>query len=129
MSFATTKLCRGCNITQFYGYSKEGDKQGIMYDSDWKRRKYFLSSQETGFELSMLEKFDAELLIGIVSYKQKAEIYNVCNHYDTAKETKQQSQMIEDHTNSSKPSPEASTDLVEQCQYYYSTVTFNSCML
>ena len=61
---------RGCNVTQFYGYSKEGEKQGIIYDTDWKAHTYFLSSQETGFEMSMLRKFDVELLIGNISFIQ-----------------------------------------------------------
>ena len=37
----------------------------------------------------MLRKFDVELLIGIVSYKQKAEIYNVSNGYDVARKERQ----------------------------------------
>ena len=46
---------------------------------------YFLSSQETGYELEMLRRFDVELLIGQVSYQQKADIYNISNGYDTTK--------------------------------------------
>ena len=46
---------------------------------------YFLSTQETGFELSMLKKFDAELLIGQLSYKQKADIYNLTKGFDHTK--------------------------------------------
>ena len=34
-----------------------------------------ISSQETAFELNFPRKFDAELLIGQVSYSQKADIY------------------------------------------------------
>ena len=33
----------------------------------------------------MLRKFDAELLIGQISYKQKADIYNVTKGYDNTK--------------------------------------------
>ena len=33
----------------------------------------------------MLKEFDAELLIGQISYKQKAEIYNVFRGYDLTK--------------------------------------------
>ena len=44
---------------------------------------YFLSSQETGFELEMLRRFDVELLVGQISYQQKADIYNIYNGYDT----------------------------------------------
>lgn len=35
--------------------------------------------------MSMLKKFDIELLIGQISYKQKADIYNVSKGYDTTK--------------------------------------------
>lgn len=45
----------------------------------------YMASQETGFEMSMLKQFDAELLIGQISYKQKADIYNVSKGYDTVK--------------------------------------------
>ena len=46
---------------------------------------YFLSTQETGFELAMLKHFNVELLIGHISYLQKADIYNISNGYDTTK--------------------------------------------
>ena len=36
-------------------------------------------------ETSMLHKFDAELLIGQLSYKQKADIYDISLGYDFAK--------------------------------------------
>ena len=63
-----------CKVTQFYGYTREGDQQGVLYDDDWQDHTYFISTQETGFELSMLKEFDVELLIGQMSYKQKATI-------------------------------------------------------
>ena len=74
-----------CKVTQFYGYTREGDQQGVLYDDDWQDHTYFISTQETGFELSMLKKFDVELLIGQMSYKQKATIYNITNGYDDTK--------------------------------------------
>ena len=43
---------------------------------------YFVSSRETGFEMSLLEKFDAELLLGQVSYNQRADIYNYYHGYE-----------------------------------------------
>lgn len=51
------------------------------YDSNWDDNKYIFSTSETAFEISLLKRFDAELLIGQVSYSQKAEIYNSCNGY------------------------------------------------
>ena len=89
----------GLHVSPFY--SKEGDKSGVQYDAEWKTYKYFLSSQETGIELSMLQKFDVELLIGQVSYKQKADIYNIYNGYDTTikkctKQVSESAQVSED---------------------------------
>ena len=37
---------------------------------------FFVSTSETATEMSMLRKLDAELLLGHLSYKQKADIYN-----------------------------------------------------
>ena len=73
---------KGCHLIQFYGYYKSGTGS-IHYCDNWMELPYFLSSQETGFELKMLEQFDVELLIGQISYKQKADIYNLTNGYDT----------------------------------------------
>ena len=82
------KYCRnyrkGCNFVQFYGYHKCGDG-GLQYSDDWMLLQYFLSSQETGFEMSMLKQYDVELLIGQISYKQKADIYNVSKGYDNTR--------------------------------------------
>ena len=82
------KYCRnyrkGCTFVQFYGYYKCGTGH-LQYNDNWMTLPYFLSSQETGFEMAMLKKFDAELLIGQISYKQKADIYNISKGYDTTK--------------------------------------------
>ena len=75
---------KGCKFTQYYGYHNLGNRN-IQYNDTWMSLPYFVSSQETGFEMSMLKKFDLELLIGQLSYKQKADIYNVYEGYDTTK--------------------------------------------
>lgn len=75
---------KGCNFVQYYEYLKSG-MSSLHYSSDWMTLPYFLSSQETGFEMKMLKNFDVELLIGQISYKQKAAIYNVANGYDTTR--------------------------------------------
>ena len=66
------KYCRnyrkGCIFVHFYGYYKCGTGH-LQYNDNWMTLPYFLSSQETGFEMAMLKKFDAELLIGQISYK------------------------------------------------------------
>ena len=72
---------KGCGFRQYYGYSSEGSQSITFHDPDWEKHDYFVSSSETAFELCMLRKFDAELLLGQMSYSQKAEIYNYCNGY------------------------------------------------
>ena len=76
---------KGCTFSQHYGFHKSPGEENTSYDSNCMDLPYFVSSQETAFEVSMLKHFDAELLLGQISYKQKADIYNVCNGYDTTK--------------------------------------------
>ena len=58
---------RGCSFRQYYGYSSSTPKV-TSYDSNWQDHKFFFSSRETVFELNMLDRFDAELLLGQISY-------------------------------------------------------------
>ena len=58
------------------------DGEHITYDTDWKSLQYFVSTRETGFEVALLKLFDVEILIGQLSYKQKADIYNYHHGYD-----------------------------------------------
>lgn len=69
----------GCNFRQFYGYHSSGSQH--LYDCNWDQLDYLVSTSETAFEISMLSAFDVELLIGQISYKQKADIYNLTNKY------------------------------------------------
>lgn len=73
--------CKGCNFTQHYGYYTNGSQSETYYDCDWRSRQYFVSSSETAFEMAFLVKYDAELLLGHISYSQKADIYNYNNGY------------------------------------------------
>ena len=75
------KFRKGCNFRQYYGYSSEGNQSITFYDTHWADLRYFVSTSETAFELDMLRRFDAELLIGRISYNQKSEIYNYYNEY------------------------------------------------
>lgn len=81
------KYCSGyrtrCTFTQHYGYHSSGvSSDAVQYDDDWESNQYFLSSQQTAFELQMLQRYDHELLLGQLSYKQKADIYNSFNGYN-----------------------------------------------
>lgn len=86
---------RGCNIVQHYGYHTKGPSK-LNYDADWEKLQYFISSQETAFEVSMLQKFDFELLIGQLSYKQRAEIYNATHGYEAIKKKCSTASKLED---------------------------------
>ena len=54
----------------------------IMYDSNWDELPYFISTSMTAFATSFMEQFDADLLLGQIAYKQKADIYNYCHKYE-----------------------------------------------
>ena len=49
---------------------------------NWRELPYFISSRETAFEMSMLIKLDADILIGLMSYKQRADVYNYIHGYN-----------------------------------------------
>ena len=73
------KYCssRTCTLTQYYGYyTVGGDSSRVLYNSGWKCLLYFVSSRETAFSMSMLQRLDSEVLIGQLSYKQRADIFN-----------------------------------------------------
>lgn len=72
---------KGCTFRQYYGYYSEGNQSITFYNTNWAELNYFVSSSETAIEMKMLYKFDSELLLGQISYKQKADIYNYSNGY------------------------------------------------
>ena len=80
------KYCRTprCTVHQYYRYHTKGNKGELHYDSDWSALPYFVSTQKTAFSMTLLQKYDAELLIGQVSYKQRADIYNFVHGYHAA---------------------------------------------
>lgn len=80
---------KGCSFTQHYSYHSTSDDNDteIIYDVNWADFPYFVSSNKTAFTTEFLKRFDAEILLGQVSYKQKSDIYNYYNKYDkTAKQ-------------------------------------------
>lgn len=52
-----------------------------MHDNDCLDSSYFVSTNMTVFQTRMLKHLTAELLLGQLSYKQKAEIYNYSHGY------------------------------------------------
>lgn len=83
-----TKHCRkrGCSFQQHYGYFTHGDSSEVKYDEDWFTLTYFLSTRETALSMEMLRRLDKEILIGQISYKQRADIYNEIHRYNTRAE-------------------------------------------
>lgn len=80
------KICKNtrkgiCNTVQHYGYYSTATGV-ITYDETWNKLPYFISSQETVLEMTILMKLDAEVLIGVMSYNQRADIYNYLHGYD-----------------------------------------------
>lgn len=78
-----TKYCRrkGCSFQQHYGYYTNGELSEMKYDDDWLSHKYFLATRETAISIEMLRRLDQEILIGQLSYKQRADIYNEVHGY------------------------------------------------
>lgn len=76
---------KGCSFNQYYGYHTTGTRSTHYYDKNLEKYPYFVSTSETVFELALLKRFDFEVLIGELSYKQKSEIYNCINGYDEVK--------------------------------------------
>ena len=78
----STTQKRGYSYQQHYGYHTNGDNNEVMYDSDCLELPYFMCSRETACSMEILRRFDVECLIGQISYKQSAEIYNSYNGYE-----------------------------------------------
>ena len=68
---------KGCSFTQHYGFHMIGDDSKVVYDSDCLDLPFFLSSHMTAFQTNLLLTPTAEILLGQLSYKQRAEIYDL----------------------------------------------------
>ena len=79
------KICssKTCDVTQYYGYYTTRGQSFFNYN--WKSLQYFVSSSLTAFSVSMLKRMDIEIVIGQLSYKQIADIFNHVHscHQDT----------------------------------------------
>jgi hypothetical protein len=73
------KICQNlnCRLTQYYGYYTSGGN--VVFNAGWESLQYFPSSRDTFFSLDIVQEVDANVLIGQLSFKQQAEIYNY-NH-------------------------------------------------
>lgn len=87
-----TRYCRksGCSFQQHYGYYTQGSAESVIYNDDALELTYFMSTRETGFTMKLLRRFDSQCLIGQISYKQAADIYNHCNAYENSENPESQ---------------------------------------
>lgn len=74
---------KGCHFVQHYGFYTTDGLDGIIYDDDYCTLPYFMSTSMTVFQVTILKSFTAQMLIGQLSYKQKAEIYNYYHGYES----------------------------------------------
>ncbi len=69
-----------CGFTQYYGYySTGGDSSDIFFVENWHTLPFFVSSRETAFSMSLVERISASILIGQQSFMQCADLYNYLN--------------------------------------------------
>lgn len=79
------KYCqKGCSFTQHYGCYTTRSNSIMFYDKNCLEFPYFLSTSMTAFETEILTTLSAEVLLGQMSYRQKADIYNYVHDYDAA---------------------------------------------
>ena len=69
-----------CNLIEHYGYYTIGENK--FYDEDWQENDDLLSSGKTAFDMKLLRKFEVEIVLGKLSFKEKADIYNEVYGYD-----------------------------------------------
>lgn len=75
------KFCpkRTCSFIQYYGYYSIQGR--VFFSPDWKSLPYFFSSHDTAFSMEILNQYEANLLIGHLSFQQQADIYNYLHNY------------------------------------------------
>jgi hypothetical protein len=76
---------KGCSFTQSYGFYTNGNDSEVIYDDNYHQLPYFLSSHMTAFQTKVLSNLTAEMLLGQISYRQRADIYNYIHGYDQTK--------------------------------------------
>lgn len=74
---------KGCQFIQHYGYYTKGGTSDSYYNEDWYTMKFFKSTNKTVFEMQVLRRLDAEILIGQITYHQSSNTYNCVHQYDT----------------------------------------------
>lgn len=69
-----TKLCRKCKIYEHYGYwSLNGKKH---YDNQTLQLEFLQSSEDSAFEMALLEQYSNLLVVGAIPFSTYAPSYN-----------------------------------------------------
>jgi len=78
---------KGCHFVQHYGFyttdEEDTDDIDVVYNDDYLKLPFFMSTNKTAFQIKMLQRFTAEILVGQLSYKQKTDTYNLFHGYDS----------------------------------------------
>ena len=69
-----TKMCRKCKIYEHYGYWTENKER--FYDKSFLELEFFLSSEETAFQVALLKQCASLLIVGAVPFSTFSEAYN-----------------------------------------------------
>ena len=78
------KYCtnQACGLTQYYGYYTTGGiSSQVIFDLEWETLPHFVSSHESVFSMDVLRRFNAEIILGQLSFKQCADVYNFVHKY------------------------------------------------
>ena len=78
------KYCinQACGLTQYNGYYTTGGLSSqVIFDLEWESLPYFVSSCESVFSMDVLRCFNAEIILGQLSFKQCVDAYNFVHKY------------------------------------------------
>ena len=78
--YCTNQIC-GC--TQYYGFYTPGQSCEVVFNPEWASLPFFVSSRESVFSMTLLEQFNAEIIVGQLSFKQCADVYNFLHEYNS----------------------------------------------
>ena len=71
-----------CGFIQYYGYYTIGHgMSGVLFNTNWESLPYFVSSRETVLSMRLMQHFNANIVIGQLSFKQCADVYNFLHNY------------------------------------------------
>ena len=71
-----------CGLTQYNRYYTTGGLSSKdIFDLEWESLPYFVSSRESVFSMDVRRQFNTEIILGQLSFKQCADVYNFGHKY------------------------------------------------